>query len=103
MSDQPASRRRSHSRGMLVYGMYDLAGMDRAPKVRIALMTEALARQARTELITGGRVGRFVASVRWLASGGPRRVGAVYVESPTSNPMPNDLALLGATRQIGSA
>src|ERR1035437_6997924 len=101
MSDQPASRRRSHSRGVLVFGMYDLAGMDRAPKVRIALMTEALARQARTELITGGRVGRFVASVRWLASGGPRRVGAVYVESATTSAMPADLAFLALMRMLG--
>jgi glycosyltransferase involved in cell wall biosynthesis len=101
MSDQPAPRRRSQSRGVLVFGMYDLAGMDRAPKVRIALMTEALARQTRTELITGGRTGRFVASVRWLAAGGPRRVGAVYVESATTSAMPADLAFLALMRMLG--
>jgi glycosyltransferase involved in cell wall biosynthesis len=101
MSDQPAPRRRSQSRGVLVFGMYDLAGMDRAPKVRIALMTEALARQTRTERISGGRAGRFVASARWLAAGGPRRVGAVYVESATTSAMPADLAFLAMMRMLG--
>jgi glycosyltransferase involved in cell wall biosynthesis len=81
--------------------MYDLAGMDRAPKVRIALMTEALARQSRTERISGGRAGRFVASVRWLIGGGPRRVGAVYVESATTSAMPTDLAFLALMRLLG--
>jgi glycosyltransferase involved in cell wall biosynthesis len=101
MSDQPAPRRRSPSRGVLVFGMYDLAGMDRAPKVRIALMTEALARQTPAERISGGRAGRFVASVRWLAAGGPRRVGAVYVESATTSAMPADLAFLAMMRLLG--
>jgi glycosyltransferase involved in cell wall biosynthesis len=87
--------------GVLVYGMYDLAGMDRAPKVRIALMTEAFARQAPTERISGGRAGRFVASIRWLAAGGPRRVGAVYVESATTSAMPTDLAFLALMRLLG--
>ena len=81
--------------------MYDLAGMDRAPKVRIALMTEALSRQTRTERISGGRVSRFVASVRWLMSGGPGRVGAVYVESATTSAMPTDLAFLALMRLLG--
>jgi glycosyltransferase involved in cell wall biosynthesis len=81
--------------------MYDLAGMDRAPKVRIALMTDALSRQTRTERISGGRVGRFVASLRWLTSGGPRRVGAVYVESATTSAMPTDLAFLALMRLLG--
>jgi glycosyltransferase involved in cell wall biosynthesis len=101
MADQSVPGRRSHSRGVLVFGMYDLAGMDRAPKVRIALMADALARQTRTERISGGRTGRFAASVRWLASGGPRRVGAVYVESATTSAMPADLAFLALMRLLG--
>lgn len=86
---------------MLVYGMYDLSGMDRAPKVRIALMTDALARQTRVERISGGRAGRFAASLRWLAAGGPRKVGAVYVESATTSAMPTDLAFLALMRLLG--
>jgi hypothetical protein len=88
--------------GVLVYGMYDLAGMDRAPKVRIALMTEALAGQAPTERISGGRAGRFVASIRWLAGGGPRRVGAVYVESACSSATPTS-SIGTCIRGLGAA
>ena len=80
--------------------MYDTAGLDSAPKVRIEMMAEALSGRVHTERITGGRVGRFVASTKWLLSGGPRRVGAVYVESPTANAMPTDLAFLALMRLL---
>ena len=78
--------------------MYDITLQDRAPKIRIGLMTDALSRRTHTERITGGRVARFTASVRWLASGGPRRVGAVYVESATTSSMPTDLLFLAFMR-----
>jgi len=74
--------------------MYDLAGLDKAPKVRIEMMTRALARLTHTERIVGGRLRRSVAAFRWLAGGGPRRVRAVYVESVTTSSMPTDLAFL---------
>jgi hypothetical protein len=80
--------------------MYKLAGLDRAPEVRIAMMAEALSRQARVERITGGRFGRFVAAVRWLAGRGPGRVRAVYVEAPTANAMPTDLVFLAFMRLL---
>jgi glycosyltransferase involved in cell wall biosynthesis len=86
--------------GILLYGMYDTAALDRAPTVRIAMMTGALTRQTHTERITGGRFGRFAAAVRWLASGGPRRVDAVYVESATSSAMPTDLMFLALMRLL---
>ena len=86
--------------GILIYGMYDISSAASAPKVRIAMMTEALSRQIHTEQIVGGRFGRAVASVRWLASGGPRRVGAVYVESATTSAMPTDLAFLAFMRLL---
>jgi glycosyltransferase involved in cell wall biosynthesis len=95
------SRPRKPLAGILVYGMYDMSALDRAPTVRIALMTAALSRRLHTETITGGRFGRFAASVRWLASGGPRRVGAVYVESATTSAMPTDLAFLALMRLLG--
>lgn len=85
---------------ILVYGMYDISVLDNAPRVRIAMMTEALSRQAHTERIVGGRFGRATASIRWLASGGPRRVGAVYVESATTSSMPTDLAFLAVMRLL---
>jgi len=92
------SASRARRRGILVYGMYDLGRLDRAPEVRIAMMTGALGRQIHTELISGGRWGRFRASLGWLARGGPRRVGAVYVESSTANAMPTDLVFLALLR-----
>jgi glycosyltransferase involved in cell wall biosynthesis len=95
---QVSSRHRSP--GVLLYGMYDLAGLDRAPTVRIEMMTAALGQLVHTERITGGRFRRFGAAVRWLASGGPRRVGAVYVESATASAMPTDLAFLGLMRLL---
>jgi glycosyltransferase involved in cell wall biosynthesis len=86
--------------GILLYGMYDVSSATSAPKVRIAMMTEALSRQIHTERIVGGRFGRAAASVRWLISGGPRRIGAVYVESATTSAMPTDLAFLAIMRLL---
>jgi glycosyltransferase involved in cell wall biosynthesis len=63
-------------------------------------MTEALDRQARVERITGGRVSRTWRATRWLLGGGPRRVRAVYVESPTTNAMPTDLLFLALMRLL---
>jgi glycosyltransferase involved in cell wall biosynthesis len=79
---------------VLLYGMYDLAGLDKAPKVRIEMMTRALSARTHTERIVGGRFRRAAASLRWLLRGGPRRVGVVYVESVTTSSMPTDLAFL---------
>lgn len=92
---------RSRPDGVLLYGMYELGGLDRAPTVRIDMMTRALSGRTHTERIVGGRAGRVGASIRWLLSGGHRRVGAVYVESATSSPMPTDLAFLALMRLLG--
>ena len=82
------------SKGVLLYGMYDLTGLDKAPKVRIEMLTRALAGRTHTERIVGGRFRRALTSLRWLAGGGPRRVRGVYVESTTTSSMPTDLAFL---------
>lgn len=100
MSDQPASRRRSHSRGVLLVAMYDVRGLNSAPKVQIKFMSAALARQTHLETISGGRLGRARASLRWLAGGGARRVGAVYVEAPSASVMPTDLAFMALMRLL---
>jgi len=102
-TDRRAARleSRTHdSPGILLYGMYALRHLDRAPEVRIVAMTEALARQVRTERIVGGRLGRVWAGLRWLLGGGPRRVRAVYVEAPTTNAMPTDLLFLAFMRLL---
>jgi glycosyltransferase involved in cell wall biosynthesis len=88
--------------GILLYGMYALNGQpNKAPTVRITLMTAALSHQIHTERITGGRFGRFASALRWLAGGGAGRVGAVYVESATTSAMPTDLLFLAWMRLRG--
>jgi glycosyltransferase involved in cell wall biosynthesis len=101
MADQPAPRRRSNSRGVLLVAMYDVSGLNSAPKVQIKFISAALARQTHLETISGGRLGRAAAGLRWLASGGPRRVGAVYVEAPSASVMPTDLAFMALMRLMG--
>ena len=98
--DADSKARRRRPSGILILGMYDISDVRSAPQVRITMMTEALSRQADTERIVGGRLARAGASMRWLASGGPRRVGAVYVESATTNAMPTDLMLLALMRLL---
>jgi glycosyltransferase involved in cell wall biosynthesis len=88
-------------RGLLLFAMYDVRGLDSAPKVRISMMTAALARQVPLEEIGGGRRARAIASVRWLAGGGLHRVGAVYVESATSTATPADIVFLALMRLVG--
>jgi glycosyltransferase involved in cell wall biosynthesis len=81
--------------------MYDLTGLDRAPKVRIEMMTRALSRRTHTERIVGVGRGRVASTWRWVLGGGPSRVGAVYVESTTTTSMPTDLAFLLLMRLLG--
>ena len=80
--------------GILLYGMYDISVLNGAPKVRIAMMTEALSARAHTERIVGGRFARARVAARWFVSGGPGRVRGVYVESATTSAMPTDLLFL---------
>ena len=87
--------------GILLYGMYDLSALNRAPTVRISLMAGAFERQVHTERIVGGRLDRSTAGLRWLIGGGPKRIRAVYVESPTTSAMPTDLAFLLLMRLLG--
>jgi len=81
--------------------MYDLRGINSAPQVQISLISAALARQTHLEMISGGRVSRAAASLRWLVRGGPRRVGAVYVEAPSASVMPTDLVFMALMRMLG--
>ena len=83
---------------LLLYAMYDPAGIDSAPKVRIAMLGSALERIADVERVQGGRMSRMRASLRWWAGGGLRRVDAIYVESSTTVASPFDLAFLAWAR-----
>jgi glycosyltransferase involved in cell wall biosynthesis len=86
--------------GILLYGMYEATDARSAPMVRISMMTAALGRHVPTETITGGRLARAKTALRWLLSGGPRRVRAVYVESATTAATPMDLAFLATMRLL---
>jgi glycosyltransferase involved in cell wall biosynthesis len=86
--------------GILLYGMYDISDPRSAPKVRISMMRDAFGRLGPTESVTGGRLARAIGATRWLISGGPGRVGAVYVEAPTSSAMPTDLLFLALMRLL---
>jgi glycosyltransferase involved in cell wall biosynthesis len=99
-SEKAAAVSRRRPAGILLYGMYDLSRLDSAPRVRISMMTDALSVQTHTERISGGRLARAAAALRWLAGGGAHRVGVVYVESATSSAMPTDLAFLGVMRLL---
>ncbi|HEY8869531.1 MAG TPA: glycosyltransferase family 4 protein [Candidatus Limnocylindrales bacterium] len=88
-------------RGLLLLAMYDLGELDRAPKVRISMMTSALERQIPLERIAGNRTTRAIGCIRWLVGGGWRRIRGAYVESSTSTATPVDLALLALLRLLG--
>lgn len=86
---------------LLLYAMYDPTSQDSAPKVRIRLIGDALARQADVQLLAGGRKARLFAGLRWLARPGMGSIDAVYVESSTSAATPFDLAFLFWARLRG--
>src|SRR6185437_15145198 len=79
---------------LLLYGMYDPAAQDSAPKVRIRQMEKALATVADVQTISGARLSRAKAGVMWLAREGMGSVDAIYVESASSAATPFDLILL---------
>jgi glycosyltransferase involved in cell wall biosynthesis len=84
---------------LLVYGMYDVASAGSAPRVRIRLLSAALARIADVTTLSGSRWSRLVQGLR-LAVRLPR-FDAVYVETATSSAMPWDLWFLAAARLSG--
>ena len=78
--------------------MYDPAGLDAAPRVRIALLGSALEEIADVEHLDGGRLPRMIAGLRWWAGGGFRRIDAVYVETSTVVASPFDVVFLAWSR-----
>jgi glycosyltransferase involved in cell wall biosynthesis len=78
--------------------MYDASVPASAPRVRIALLAEALERRARLVRADRGRWQRLAALPRVLWQ--LRGVDAVYVESPTGATMPWDLLVLAVARAM---
>jgi glycosyltransferase involved in cell wall biosynthesis len=83
---------------LLLYGMYDASVPASAPRVRIALLADALGRRARLVRADRGRWQRLAALPRVLWQ--LRTVDAVYVESPTGASMPWDLVAVAAARAM---
>lgn len=79
---------------VLLLGQYPLDRLDRAPKVRIYQMAQALAKQAEVTLITGSRSERAPWLRRALRTGLLDNIDAVYVESASSTATPVDLWFL---------
>jgi glycosyltransferase involved in cell wall biosynthesis len=92
-TDEPRPR-------LIFYGMYDAARAGSAPRVRIQLLSTALARRARVTMVSGPRLARLAQGVR-LVLGDLRHFDGVYVETATSSAMPWDLWFLAAARASG--
>ncbi len=84
---------------VLLLAMYRLDHATTGPTVRIGQMRDALARRVELDLLSGARVGRAGAILRYLAAGRLRGVAGIYVESSTSLPGPADLLLLAMARR----
>jgi len=84
---------------LLLYAMYDASVPGSAPRVRIGMLSKALAREVRLERIEGGRWQRLAQLPRLILH--LRRVDAVYVESATAAAMPWDLLALAMARAMG--
>jgi glycosyltransferase involved in cell wall biosynthesis len=95
---EPAGTLRARPPAVLLYGMYDASVPASAPRVRIALLAEALERHTHLIRADRGRWQRLAALPRviWQL----RKVDAVYVESPTGASMPWDLLALAAARAM---
>ena len=84
---------------LLLYAMYDASVPGSGPRVRIAMLAQALGRRCRLIRVDRGRWRRLAAvpGVVWRL----RQVDAVYVESPTGATMPWDLLVLAVARAMG--
>jgi len=96
----PSARAAATKPRLVFYGMYDASSPSSAPRVRIRLLSEALARRAIVIELTGSRWRRLMLGLR-LVAGGLRRFDGVYVETATSSAMPWDLWFLAAARVAG--
>ena len=84
---------------LLLYAMYDASVPGSAPRVRIGMLSEALAGAVELERVEGGRWQRLAQLPGLIAR--LRRVEAVYVESATAAAMPWDLFALAMARAMG--
>ncbi|MGH2455815.1 MAG: glycosyltransferase [Candidatus Limnocylindria bacterium] len=93
----PDQRRRPR---LLFYAMYDVSVASNAPRVRIRALADALGRRAEVTMVSGSPGTRLRAAAKLLAGRRLGRVDGVYVEAPTTTPMPWDLLVLAAARAL---
>ena len=86
---------------VLLLAMYRLDAPPSGPRVRIAAVRDALSERVRLDLVSGTRIGRTWAMLRYATSGRLRGLAGVYVESSSSLPGPADLLFLALARGLG--
>jgi glycosyltransferase involved in cell wall biosynthesis len=78
--------------------MYRLGGDPTGPTVRIDHLRDSLAHRVRLDVVSGARLKRAGALVRYVARGRMRGLAGIYVESSSSLPGPIDFVFLGLAR-----
>jgi len=85
---------RRGARKIVVLGMFDLSRLDGARPIRIHNLHTTLKAHAPTTLLSGNRMPRRLAVIRYVLQGGLRQTRAVYVEASTSTATEIDLLFL---------
>lgn len=81
--------------------MYHLNEGRSGPTLRIREVRKALAGRAPLDLVSGVRLARASALLRYALGGRLRGLAGIYVESSSSLPGPADLLFLGVARLLG--
>lgn len=97
MPDRPPARPGPR---VLLLAMYRLNGEVSGPTLRISQVRDALARRVELDVISGARMERAGAFVRYALAGRLRGLAGIYVESSSSLPGPADLLFLAAARAL---
>lgn len=86
---------------VLLLAMYRLDEGRSGPTLRIGEVREALARRVPLDLVSGARLSRSSALLRYALGGRLHGLAGIYVESSSSLPGPADLLFLGVARLLG--
>lgn len=83
---------------VLLLAMYRLTAVASGPTVRVTAVRDALTRRVRLDVVSGTRLERAGALVRYAMGGRLRGLAGIYVESSSSLPGPVDLLFLAVAR-----
>ncbi len=84
-----------------MYVMFDASVASNAPRVRVQMLSSALARQVELRVVSGSRFARLGAALKAAFGRDLRSADGVYVETITTSAMPWDLIFLVAARLQG--